>query len=333
MRTKQGDEYRLWQRSNGVWYIANGSGKRTKLISTGSKNRATAEILKAQFIAGLDNVPPPPSALVKVYFQRYKDEHGQKTKRPKNIDNDFRSLMPFFGNLQPEHIGNKTLQRYAEKRKADEVGNATILREIDTLRAALNYAASNRWIKPMPVLRSPVQKPPARDIWLTREQVNSLLRGTNAHHLRLFIMLAISTAARSGAILELTWDQVDLDSGLIDFGRGWGNKRRSVVPMNDDLRTELLFNKQVSISNHVVEWQGKKIASVKKSFRELCKRLEIKASPHVLRHTAATWMVIAGVPLAEVARLLGASERTVERVYGKHSPDYLRRAVTTLKVG
>jgi len=37
-----------------------------------------------------------------------------------------------------------------------------------------------------------------------------------------------------------------------------------------------------------------------------------------------------GVPLAEVARLLGNSEAMVENVYGKHSPDYLRRAVGVL---
>src|SRR5437588_642800 len=53
-------------------------------------------------------------------------------------------------------------------------------------------------------------------------------------------------------------------------------------------------------------------------------------SPHVLRHTAATHMVMARVPLAEIARLLGDSEAMVERTYGKHSPDYLRGAVDAL---
>jgi hypothetical protein len=40
-----------------------------------------------------------------------------------------------------------------------------------------------------------------------------------------------------------------------------------------------------------------------------------------------------GVPLTEVARLLGDSEKTIETVYGKHAPDYLRRAVNALKLG
>ncbi len=39
-----------------------------------------------------------------------------------------------------------------------------------------------------------------------------------------------------------------------------------------------------------------------------------------------------GIPLSEVARLLGNSEAMVGQVYGKHSPDYLRRAVGVLNL-
>ena len=39
-----------------------------------------------------------------------------------------------------------------------------------------------------------------------------------------------------------------------------------------------------------------------------------------------------GVTIAEVAKLLGDSEKTVEKVYGKHAPDYLRRAVNALNI-
>ncbi len=41
---------------------------------------------------------------------------------------------------------------------------------------------------------------------------------------------------------------------------------------------------------------------------------------------------MAEAPLSEVARVLGDSERTVERVYGKHAPDFLRRAVSALNI-
>ncbi|MGB9153181.1 MAG: site-specific integrase [Alphaproteobacteria bacterium] len=141
---------------------------------------------------------------------------------------------------------------------------------------------------------------------------------------------SIFTAARSGAILDLTWPQIDFDRKLIDFGQGWGNKRRTVVPINAELYESLKTAKELAQSNYVVEYHNKQVASVKTGFRRLCIGCGIKASPHVLRNTAATWLVMDGVPLSEVARLLGDSEKTVEKVYGKHAPDYLRRAVDAL---
>ena len=160
----------------------------------------------------------------------------------------------------------------------------------------------------------------------------TLLDKAKSPHIRMFIQLAVSTAARSGAILDLTWPQIDFEKRLIDFGRGFGNKRRAIVPMNDDLYEELKKAKELAQTEHVIEFNGKRIKSVKGAFWLLCNDCGIKASPHVLRHTAATWLVMDGVPLREVARLLGNSEAMVEQVYGKHSPDYLQRAVNSLLI-
>jgi hypothetical protein len=35
-------------------------------------------------------------------------------------------------------------------------------------------------------------------------------------------------------------------------------------------------------------------------------------------------MAMDGIPLSEIARFLGDSEKTVEKIYAKHAPDYLR---------
>jgi len=50
-------------------------------------------------------------------------------------------------------------------------------------------------------------------------------------------------------------------------------------------------------------------------------------SPHVLRHTAATQMARRGVPLYDIAGVLGNSLAMVEKVYAKHCPERLRAAV------
>lgn len=330
------DQYRLWQHANGTIYVVwtehnatSQTGMQTKRVSTGATDWSAAEQYRAQFIAGLNNPSPPPEPTIAYLLDRYRNEHGINTRSLETIDYHLKTLKPFFGDLQPKHVSNSLLTKYAKERA---VSDGTVLRELGTLKAALHFAEGNRWIESQPRFKMPVHQPPPRDLWLTREQVCLLIDKARSHHMKLFIQIAVATAARSGAVLDLTWQQIDFDKRLIDFGRGWGNKRRAIVPMNDDVFESLKTARELSQSNYVIEYHGKGVSSIKAAFRRLCQECCIKASPHVLRHTAATWLVMDGVPLSEVARLLGDSERTVEKVYGKHAPDYLRRAVNSLNL-
>lgn len=55
------------------------------------------------------------------------------------------------------------------------------------------------------------------------------------------------------------------------------------------------------------------------------------AEAEVTRLTAASWMAEAGIPMSEIAAVLGHRDsRTTERIYAKFSPDYLQRAVRAL---
>ena len=44
-----------------------------------------------------------------------------------------------------------------------------------------------------------------------------MLRSAHRPHIKLFIIIAMTTGARKGAVLDLTWDRVDMDGGVIDF--------------------------------------------------------------------------------------------------------------------
>ena len=54
------------------------------------------------------------------------------------------------------------------------------------------------------------------------------------------------------------------------------------------------------------------------------------ASFHTLRHTAAAWMVQAGVSLYEVQQVLGHSTPLMTQRYAHLQPDHLRRALRAL---
>ena len=84
-------------------------------------------------------------------------------------------------------------------------------------------------------------------------------------------------------------------------------------------------------TDHVLEWGGYAVDSIKKAFRGLVKRAELanpkEVVPYTLRHTAATWLAQDGVSLWEIAGLLGHATTTmVERHYAHHHPDYRERS-------
>ena len=64
--------------------------------------------------------------------------------------------------------------------------------------------------------------------------------------------------------------------------------------------------------------------SVRKSFAATAAAAGIgrHITPHVLRHTAATWAMQNGANIWDAAGWLGMSPEVLERVYGHHHPDY-----------
>jgi lipopolysaccharide/colanic/teichoic acid biosynthesis glycosyltransferase len=86
------------------------------------------------------------------------------------------------------------------------------------------------------------------------------------------------------------------------------------------------------VTSHFVEWHGAPVKSVKTGFRHAVELAGLwgKVTPHTLRHTAATWLMQAGVPIWQAAGYLGMSAQMIERTYGHHHPDYMRGAAAAI---
>jgi integrase len=197
------------------------------------------------------------------------------------------------------------------------------------LRAALRW----RLGAGAPKVELPPRGQP-RDRWLTRQEADKLIAGLKGHHVRLFVLLALHTAARRGAILGLTWDRVDLDSRRIDFNepeRERTKKRRARPPINDTPYAALVAAKESAETSYVIEWAGNRVDSVKHGCRSAGERAGLTdVTPHTLRHTAVTWMMQAGVPVWEAAGFSAMTIQMVQEVYGHHHPDHLAGAATAL---
>ena len=133
-------------------------------------------------------------------------------------------------------------------------------------------------------------------------------------------------------MLELTWNNVDLYAGRIDLGAAPGGKGRAIVPIGQKLLPLLEEARKIATCPYVIEHGSKPVASIKTGFRAAVRRSGLLGvSPHILRHSAATWLAMGGIPLEQIARLLGHTDpRITARTYAKFSPDYLKSAVDAL---
>ena len=251
------------------------------------------------------------------------------------------NLLPFFASYDTNDIGLDLCRLYIEHRKSQLTKNgtppadATIRKELTMLRAALNHAAlpGHRDFKiDMPSTPAP------RDRYLTRMEFRTFRRSAEKNpRLAIFIELALATAGRKSAILELTWDRVDFKRKLIDLRnpeRHAPNKRRALVPMTDRLYSVLLAARETATTKWVLEYQGQRVKNVRAAFDKAMKDAGLeKATPHDPRRTAAVWMAEQGVPMGEIAQYLGhSSTRITEQVYARYSPDYLKGAASALEI-
>lgn len=243
----------------------------------------------------------------------------------------WRTAAPAFDHLVPVQVTRALCREWSARREKDGYSRGTIRKQLSILGAAL------RWQNPNTpaVVELPTQPPP-RERHLTRAEADRLLAACDKSlHLRVFVVLALTTAARAGAILSLTWDQVDFQRGVIDYGRGPArNKQRALAPMNHSCREALVKAKAAAVTDHVVEYGGARVGSIKKAFARACDRASLPdVTPHVLRHTAAVWMIENGVPFEVVAQLLGHSTPKVTyQTYARYSPTYLSSAVNALEL-
>lgn len=317
----------LWKHENGIWYVLYGERSRRR-ISTKTTDRRSAEKFLGRFIAVQDI--PIGRSTVGAILAAYAADKVPTVRSPEAITYAVKALLPLC-ELFPPQLTPPAIRAWAATRT---VSNGTILREVGVLRAALAWAVQHQWITASPVISNPVSTPQPRHRWITKDEARRLIAACREPHVKVFVMLALMTCARSGAVLEAQWSQIDWERKTLNYGRGHGNKRRAQVPLNGELLDVLRGAKAISCSESIIEFHGKPVSTIKNGFSAACKRAGLTdVSPHVLRHSGATWMANDGVPLREIARVLGDSEAVVERTYAKHSPEYLTNAVSSLQLG
>jgi integrase len=219
-----------------------------------------------------------------------------------------------------------------------------------TLAQALDLAVKRRWIDHNPArqaLLTPTAASAKPRRSLTREEADTLWAALDGERLGNYFRLMLTTGMRPGEAAGLCWDAVDLDAGVVHVWRSVRRERGRVfvvpyVKTDDSYRTVRLPAPALDVlraQRRVVAelrlaasmwakpdhdlvfptangrpWDP---SNVRDELTRICADAGIeRITPHELRHSCASLLNDQGVPLEQIADLLGHRDVTMlARVY------------------
>ncbi len=225
-------------------------------------------------------------------------------------------LSKYFQNLTVDDETKDKCNGYTRARRRKGIGDGTIRRELGMLISALRNDNAKRRIDKVPMVWRP-DEPPENDRYFTRSEMAQVLNAVRLgaqkdkrRNLRLFTLMAIYLGAPKSHILKLKWSDIDLVDGWITFPKTRSKKgtphRLPISKGRPNLLWWLRRQQQIATTPYVIEYRGKPVKDLKRSFANAIERSDIdKGRIHDLRHTCASWLYNKGEGLDGVGQILG----------------------------
>jgi integrase len=252
-----------------------------------------------------------------------------------------RDALQIWGDLDVSELGAEEQDRFVATLRDRKLVDWTIQTKVNMIWAAMRWVRRrfNKHLVVPDKIKAQDWKPvlPDRTQTFSRKELAALLDaagtpgtdGRRAHeHWWRFMVLAIGTASRITALLELTWSQVNLEDGFIALQpdkRPKTKKRRATVSIAPTLAAELA--RWDRDSERVITRLGHPVYS-RGFFAELAQAAQVLGSANVIRHTMRTRMAKAGVPEVQADIWMGHKEEgsPTGRRYKHLAPTYLAQA-------
>ncbi len=266
------------------------------------------------------------------------------------VDNHIR---PYWGDTKLADIESIGVSKWVKKLHTDGASPYTIRNAVVLFKNSLNAAVNaNRLVRnPVDGVRLPAM-PEATERFLTRNEVEAItfyLDGFNA----LVVWTAVQTGLRFGELAGLHWSRVDLDRGTIQVVEKFDQKAKRIdpmpkdretrmVPLPDDLVDKLRKHRDNSTPDRTcglqhtagrctgdLVFRGPRGAALQsnawgrgpwKTALELA-GITDRVRPHDMRHTFASWLIQDGVPLSDIAPVMGHSDVEMSRRYSHLDED------------
>lgn len=240
-------------------------------------------------------------------------------------------LREHFGEMMLSNIGTAEVDGFMAERRAN-VKPATANRSLAVLKHMFKLAVRWRHMRDNPAADVKLEREDnRREFFLTGEQARVLIEETPGW-LRPLVILALQTGARQGELLSLTWADVDFGRGVIRFRKTKSGRPRD-VRMSETARAVLLAMRGTPQAPVFRNRMGKRLvkSGIGWAFERAVERVGFDGFRfHDLRHSSASFMVQAGVPLNTVREILGHSDLKMTLRYAHLAPDHQADAMAVM---
>lgn len=267
------------------------------------------------------------SAAFDIVLIEYLEQPGRLTAPRRTAA---RQLQEAFAGQSVLDIKPHDIRAYIEERQ-EEVADPTINKELVLFSAAINeYNRRFGVTIPNPVSGLKLRESAGRTRWITKEEAKKLLLAASPH-VADYITIGVYTGMRRKEMTTLKWRDIDQERSIITVQCSKtkrGEEKHRAIPIHGNVKLAL-DNCKARWPESPLVFDG--IQDFKTGFRGACERAGIeKFTPHDMRHTFASWLVISGVNLYEVKDLLGHSTIKLTERYAHLAPENLKAAVNRL---
>lgn len=283
------------------------------------------------------------------YLQRLEEtlSEGQKGFRdlPNKRRNVDKYLSPYFGKHRADKITSFLVKHYQRKRLDDGAKLASVNRELATLSHMMNAMVEWKWIKDAE--RPKIEKddePRKKIVVLTEETAEALFKGAVADQdgaTWLFVAIGLNTAMRHSEILRIKWSDIDLERRRIDIPEAKAGQRIQPITaaLADSLRKEQARRPKDDVWLFPATRDDTKTPyrrDMDRQFQRAVIRAKLdptKVTPHVMRHTGITRLVMAGIDLPTIQRISGHKTLAMVMRYVHLTDDHIDRSIEAIGTG
>lgn len=328
----------LTKRSNGIYHIQffKLDGKPTT-ITTGTKSKKEALQFLQKFQIEKNRKPEFYLKDIKQKFLVHSESiHSPKTNRDYKLTLD--KFLHFTGNKIVSDITVNQVNEYLQHR-IKESSTYQGRKDYINLKSFFNWCKRLDFteINPLDKIKR-IKVPEKQPLFFTKKEFAKLCKVISQNKdsdLLDLTIFAVYTGLRRGELLNLKWNQIDIDSKMLFLNNTdfiTKSKKIRTVPLSK--KVIAVIKRRNRIDEFVFSRNGEKLDGdfVTQKFKKYVIDAEVNSKLHFhsLRHTFASWLVQKDVPIQKVSKLLGHSDLSVTQIYAHLTVNDLQSSVSVI---